>query len=289
MNITEKMLTVDDAYDTTYDFLNKYYRKTKSEDLIIIVSDMPFFADGISANPSTQEDWKDAVNNILNKDSNIPQNFKSAKKKLSIKQSYRAMINFLETYDYFKEIVDIVNEIKLSNNGMPSDPKNWSDWVESVNKILNQKPRIRPLLFFINTELLTINDTYEIVADYLSKFYEKTKCQNIGSLLNNIKYTKTGNIINNSTWKNWNKSTNKVLNKNDNTPQNHTQRISAKETYDALIDFLNKYCQNINSKDEITILINNMKLPNNEPCTLNEAWDSFTESVNKTINKYREF
>ena len=66
MQNEEKLLSTDDAYDVVFDYLKTYFRKTKSEDILSILSSMPLVSDGIAVDPAIQSDWSDAIDKLLN-------------------------------------------------------------------------------------------------------------------------------------------------------------------------------------------------------------------------------
>ena len=282
MQNEEKMLTVDDAYDATYDYLEKFYQKTNSDDVLTIVCDMLLLGDGRPKDVAIESDWSEALNKFLDQNPDIRQNFELAGKKISTKQAYQVMINFLDTYDYFKEIVAMVSKMR----GVQVDAEAWNNWLKSVDKILDQTPRIRPLFFFTNTKL-TVDDAYKATIDCLSKFYKKTESKDLESLLGNMRCANDGKIVDNEIWLYWNKSARKILPHDSNTSQNY-ETISVQESYDTMIDFLDEYSHRINS-DEISDLVKRMRLSDDESHILNEFKNCWLESVNKTLNKYRTF
>lgn len=284
MQNEEKMLTIEDAYDAAVDFLEKLCDKTKSEQVIDIVSEMPLVANGKSIDPATLENWHKAIEKTLNHNSKTTrQNFELIGKNLTIKQAYEVMINFLDMYTYFTEIVAILSNMRPSNDGIPADPAAWTDWMESVNKILSQNPRNRPLFFGVNSKILTADDAYYTTIDWLSKYYNKTKANDIKVLMEKTKCLANGESSATEVLSNWNKAVSTVLN---NEPIENG--LDAKEAYTAVINFLDKYNHKVNS-NEIVTLINGMKMKNELESSDPVAWRSWLEFVNKTLNKYRTF
>ncbi len=58
--------------------------------------------------------------------------------KLTEKQAYLAMIEFLD--DYYQqtqsdEIGEILGSLQLLEDGKPADPAMWEDWLKSIEKI----------------------------------------------------------------------------------------------------------------------------------------------------------
>lgn len=291
MNNEEKLLTIEDAYDATYDFLEKIYGKTKSEDIFTIFSDMSLLGDGKSADPAILRDWKKAIDKLFTQKPNIRERFEIADKRLGVKDAYEAMINFLDTYNYFNEIVTMLDSMRFVDRKMPNNIEAWTSWVESVNKILSKNPRIRPLFFGINSKVLTIDDAYDTMIDYLNEYYNRIKANDIKKLLERMKRLENGEFVNPTIQRHWSKTVDVILkqnvhnNKDAQIPENG---LSATEGYNAVINFLNMYNHEANSNEIITLL-DGMKLLNELKSTDREAWHSWLESVNKTLNKYRKF
>lgn len=72
---------------------------------------------------------------------------KKTDKQLSIDEAYDAMVDYLEGY-YNRtgsdDIAMLLGDLLLLEDGTSCDSAAMSDWEESVAKILNQNPRIRP-------------------------------------------------------------------------------------------------------------------------------------------------
>ncbi len=59
---------------------------------------------------------------------------------LSMEESYKAMMNFLEKYyerTHSDDIGSLLGDMMLCKDGSTMDPAAWHDWIESVNKIKN--------------------------------------------------------------------------------------------------------------------------------------------------------
>ena len=163
----EKILTIDEAYDAMYDFLDKYYDKTHADDLGSLLGSMSLWADETSADAAMLEDWNESVEKVLSRKhrilpffklSNEPDtnastkklHFMKTEKILSIDEAYDAMFAFLERY-YNEALIDenikiILCNMSLLDEGKSTDPTILADWNESVEKILTQKDRVRPYL-----------------------------------------------------------------------------------------------------------------------------------------------
>ena len=69
-------------------------------------------------------------------------------KKLTIDEAYDAMIDYLEGYynrtGHPSDVGALLARMYLVADGTSADPAALEDWKKSVNKILNQNPRVRP-------------------------------------------------------------------------------------------------------------------------------------------------
>ena len=69
MNDSSKILTLNEAYDSMVVFLEKHYHMTRSADIGALLSVMQLLADDTTAAPAIPDDWKSAVEEVLNKGS----------------------------------------------------------------------------------------------------------------------------------------------------------------------------------------------------------------------------
>ena len=143
-----KLLTIDDAYDAAINFLHyfshKYYTETGDGDILLLTDDMRLLEDDCSADPAAQSDWQDSIDKVLSQRS---QSSKTSKVQLTTQEAYKTIIDFLEGYcsrTNSDETRELLNAMALQTDGSSVTPEALKDWIKSVNKILNQNPRIRP-------------------------------------------------------------------------------------------------------------------------------------------------
>ena len=118
------------AYKVMYEFMDRYYWKTKADDIGGLVSIMSFLCDGGTADPAIWYDWVDAVEKVKKDSSSLDEidNF----------TAYRMMIQFIKDYNDIGSFPDtevFYDMIKLTDD--KADSKVWQDWlvaVESVKK-----------------------------------------------------------------------------------------------------------------------------------------------------------
>lgn len=53
------------AFQAMVNYLEKYYERTKSDDIGSILSDLILLEDGTTADPAAWNDWKESVDTIL--------------------------------------------------------------------------------------------------------------------------------------------------------------------------------------------------------------------------------
>lgn len=144
MKTKEKKLKIDDAYDVLVDYLKKYYKKIGSRDIASLIDEMSLLEDDSSADPAAQEDWYDSVNKILHQ---CDQSSKLHNNLLTRYETYKAAIDFLDGYcsrTGSDEVQILRDKMQSLSNGTSINSNAWADWINSVDKILSQKPRIRP-------------------------------------------------------------------------------------------------------------------------------------------------
>ena len=153
MNKNNKILTLDEAYDAMFDYLDKYYDRTKSDDVGSLLGEMSLLQDGNSADSAALEDWTDSVNKILGEK---PYEYSYLKLKIKINkqeklltsnEAYKAVTNYLERYyaeTTSDDVRSILDNMRIQHEGNSKDPSALEDWKKSVDKIVTQNPRVRP-------------------------------------------------------------------------------------------------------------------------------------------------
>ena len=128
-------LNIEQAYEAMTDFLDGYRDKTTSVDVANMLSDMKLVKSGTSADPEAWNEWNDAVEMVLKKNS------ESFEDGFDAKQAYEVGINFLDIYGHrvnSSEIIAMLDGMKLLGEQESKDPIAWQFWLESVNKTLNK-------------------------------------------------------------------------------------------------------------------------------------------------------
>lgn len=63
----EDKITKMEAFLAMKEFLNSYYKMTKSDDVGALLGAMEILEDGETADPAIWEDWEDSLNKIIKK------------------------------------------------------------------------------------------------------------------------------------------------------------------------------------------------------------------------------
>ena len=154
---SNKILTMNEAYDAMVDYLDKYCNRVHSEDLDCLLSGMYILeSDGTSVDSAAQEDWKESIDKVLkqnfaNKDLTIIKeqvnNSADKIKVLTLHEAYNAMIDYLEGFcerTSSDETRALLDGMHLLANEISASPVAFAEWKKSVDKILKQNPQIRP-------------------------------------------------------------------------------------------------------------------------------------------------
>lgn len=121
--------------------------------------------------------------------------------KLTARQAFDAMINFLERY-YEKtasnQINNLLSDMDMNtwgNGNETADPALWEDWIECIN----------------GKDSLTLEGAYQSVAKFVSMRYSLQPDEHIVTLINDIHQSKIERSRSTFFWKEWINSVNKIL------------------------------------------------------------------------------
>ena len=121
--IMENKITVRQAFDAMTDFLTIYWKKTGSDEVACLLSDMDMniFGDGNqTADPAIWGEWIGCVNEVTHTEHADT---------LTVLQAFQAMGKFLEQYIPFNtpsEAVDVLkNGVRIDENGSIANPDFW--------------------------------------------------------------------------------------------------------------------------------------------------------------------
>lgn len=133
------------------------------------------------------------------------------KKKLTIRQAYDVMTNFLEMYwkeTDCDEIAGLLSDMstEIWADGSTGDPAIWGEWEESVRTIVG------------NEQELTIRQAFKAMTTFLEQYIPfKTPSHGVFELMNGIKIFKDGTTSNPIFWKHWLVSVQGVFDTNEST------------------------------------------------------------------------
>jgi hypothetical protein len=132
----ENKLTVTQAFDAMTCFLISYWKKTGSDEVANLLSDMntELWADGSTADPAIWGEWVDSINVIIKTEKEDT---------LTVLQAFQAMGKFLEQYIPFNTPSEVVDNLKkgihIHQDGSIANSVFWKHWVQCVNDTLRKK------------------------------------------------------------------------------------------------------------------------------------------------------
>jgi len=132
------LFNIEDSYDTTANFLEKYYSITKSDDAGSILGCMMLLENNRPFDAAMWEDWLDALATIKPNEK-----IDLEATRLSTEEAYFAMIKFLEIYCSMgadDDFIEFVAQLKTNTSTILT----WQNWVDSIKEITSYTPRKRP-------------------------------------------------------------------------------------------------------------------------------------------------
>ena len=122
--------------------------------------------------------------------------------KLTARQAFDAMTDFLETYydqTYSKQINCLLSDMDMSTWGdgnETADPALWDDWLECINGNDNLKPQ----------------EAYKAVARFVSMRYALQPDEYIVALIKGMRALNNDFLVNTLFWQQWLNAVKKELN-----------------------------------------------------------------------------
>lgn len=132
----ENKLTICQAFDVMTDFLTNYWKKTGSDEIANLLSDMntEIWADGSTGDPAIWGEWVASINEIIKIEKDGV---------LTALQAFQAMRKFLEQYIPFNtpsEAVDTLKSgVKTHKDGTIANSSFWEQWVKCVDDSLKKQ------------------------------------------------------------------------------------------------------------------------------------------------------
>jgi hypothetical protein len=124
-NFSEKImnnLTVNEAYAAMFVFLEKYYERTKSDDVGGMLGQICLLSDGSTADPATWGHWLKCVKEIKPDFEN----------KITVTEVFAAMRLFVVKIYSWTQIAAEFSKISFLSNGEPAERIYWTEWLECV-------------------------------------------------------------------------------------------------------------------------------------------------------------
>ena len=120
-------LSYSEAFEAMKDFLDKFYQKTKSDDVGSLLGDLSLLSDGCTADPAAWDDWLNTIKKVA-----LP-----GQAYFSSLDSYKAMLLFLIDFSARaeeKQVFDLLAGMQLLEDNSPKNSTILADWMESVNQ-----------------------------------------------------------------------------------------------------------------------------------------------------------
>lgn len=130
-------LTHLQAFNTMTLYLDKYYIMTNSDDIGSLLGGFQLFEEGGTWDPAAWHDWIGSVNKILD----IKNEKNKVEETLTISQSFKTMILFLEKYyelTSYDDIAIILSPLYDFEKNHNLESPAWKNWTECINKVLHE-------------------------------------------------------------------------------------------------------------------------------------------------------
>lgn len=134
MDNMEQILTSLQAFNATIDFLDEYYKKTKSDDAAVLLGGMHFLRDGETADPAAWADWIDVVGST--------QHF-------SATEAFNAMIQYTQEFAERVSSEDLIPFLKRINTPSKERQEALHFWHICIDNILQGQHDPRRYLTFV--------------------------------------------------------------------------------------------------------------------------------------------
>lgn len=134
---------------------------------------------------------------------------KHVNKKLTLCAAYCAMIDYLDKYyftTYSDDLGSLLDGMVFLADGKTVDSAAWEDWLDAINKV---NPSYDT---YNNIDIvLTINEAYVAMINFLENYACLTKSEDIRKLLDGRMQLKDGSPVDRENWNSWMASVEKIL------------------------------------------------------------------------------
>ena len=145
----EPARTIRGCFLVMSDFVWAYARRGAGDDLLTLIGDTGLLEDGRPTDPAAWEDWVESMDWIA--DGNPPRTGSSTSYPDSPTEeavSLTSREGFLITSDFLWEygnregdhLLAFLLDIALKDDGQPTNPRIWPDWLDSVKWIRSGNP-----------------------------------------------------------------------------------------------------------------------------------------------------
>lgn len=129
-----------EALEAMGSFLQAWYKLGHSDDsaLAPVLSEIEILKDGDTAGPAASYRWLAAVRKV------VARRGGGAVTTLDEREALEAMSNFLDAWYKLghvddSDLVAVLSEIEIMEDGGTGDPAAWRDWLDSVEKVVAKR------------------------------------------------------------------------------------------------------------------------------------------------------
>ncbi len=145
----EIRLTELQAFNAMVKFLEKYYKETRSELIVDLLSAFTFLPDGKTTDPALWNDWENAKKAILKKHPGEKQLGEILGVSLTELQAFKVMVQFFRGYyelTFNSEAMIFLENLYLLSDDSSASSTVRGRWRQCVDEALKERPGIREYL-----------------------------------------------------------------------------------------------------------------------------------------------
>jgi len=242
----KKNLTEFYVYNTMIDFLYSYEKRRYGygtlQEILRELSPLP---EGGTSNPAIWAEWKNCVNEALEKTLKTKPSGQAALRVYTTFQAFNAMVVFF--INYYKRTLSgnlrILMEVIYFLSESSTNHAAWTDWNNAVKKALQKQAIKKPL----NTTMerrLTKLQAFNTMVKFLDEYYEKTASDFMGGLIDSLYFTVDGGTADPAFWEDWGVALKKILQKqNSKKHEDEILEISVTklQAFKAMVQFFKDY------------------------------------------------
>ena len=275
----EKKLTTLQAFFAMTLVLDKFYLKTHSDDVGLLLSEMQLLRGGGTFDPATWDYWIESINKVKNKENIIGDELTSL-------QAFTAMRHFLEIFreeTNSEDVGIILNTLLPLENGTPVREDVWKEWEIYISKALHEQCSSLcdcPKYEEKKEKKLAAQVSFYTMMLLLEEFYSEAFFGDVKVLLEKMQSIEDWNVSH-PIREEWLDCFYKVL-REDKRIARHVTPLQA---FRAMRYFLELYNQKANSKD-IDLLLNTHLQMENDQAVHPNIWNDWQSCIIQAFHAY---